>query len=808
VVALFTGILALVRFYSKKGNTFLFIAVGFIGTAVLDGYHGVATSATFAERFPSSLPSLAPWSWLASRIYLSVFLAVSWIAWRREQRLGDAGRVAEGAIYFGGIVLTLSCFLIFAFIPLPAAYYPGHLFPRPEEWLPALFFLIAFIGFLGKGQWRSDQFESWLVLSLVVSVTLQCVYMSSSQMLFDGMFDAAHLLKVLSYVLVCIGLLVSVYETYCIVDSTKMDLEASNKELSIRIEEANLSRLRAEQAEWKLSEVATQLAMPSKSFEDKKTYRLNEFSLSDMMDCGAAVRNLSSHHATERSFANGLVRLIYEKFRDPNGNSEFALVRMFRIEFFQDLEPALQDYVRSMMPTVEAETSCLVLAGTIGKQSTWCDVAKSAGHQAIPLPSAEAVRRLPMIAQLLRQLGIDVGSATIHRPGVVKRDSKRGVFHVPDAKGSSTIPAQEEFVIPNGIQSVVGFGDILPDGKMFAVIGFATTEISVDVANLMSHLAYSAKIALLKYCVSEGSTIAKIQTLDQLLGNHEQIVADQDALLRQAIANVTNSNADLKQFAYVASHDLQEPLRKVTSFCQMLREEYSHQLDEDAQSYIRYAVDGAVRMKALVTDLLDYSRIESQGKALQPTDANVACAEAIELLQEAIDVSDANISVGVLPTIRAEHGQLVRLFQNFIGNAIKYRSEKSPCISIHAEEEIRNWAIIIQDNGIGIEPQYYERILKRLEILTGQDIRPHVVYKRSFAHKDFKERYNAYKGNAYGLANTLQQTAILKPSLKSKKVDNLYYTGQLTVPGPGVPPSIISGRVVANEVFKDFRRKT
>ncbi|MEZ4887587.1 MAG: phytoene desaturase family protein [Chitinophagales bacterium] len=112
----------------------------------------------------------------------------------------------------------------------------------------------------------------------------------------------------------------------------------------------------------------------------------------------------------------------------------------------------------------------------------------------------------------------------------------------------------------------------------------------------------------------------------------------------------------------------------------------------------------------------------------------------------------------------------------------------------------------LEDNE-SIRNDYYERIMKRLEELTGQPIRPHVVYKRSFAHKDFKERYNAYKGNAYGLANTLRQTAIFKPSLKSKKVDNLYYTGQLTVPGPGVPPSIISGRVVANEVFKEFGKK-
>lgn len=104
-----------------------------------------------------------------------------------------------------------------------------------------------------------------------------------------------------------------------------------------------------------------------------------------------------------------------------------------------------------------------------------------------------------------------------------------------------------------------------------------------------------------------------------------------------------------------------------------------------------------------------------------------------------------------------------------------------------------------------IREKYYDIIMTRLEKLTGQSIRENVVYKRSYAHQDFMSDYNAYKGNAYGLANTLMQTAILKPSLKSKKVKNLYYTGQLTVPGPGVPPSLISGQVVAKEVVKDFR---
>ena len=111
----------------------------------------------------------------------------------------------------------------------------------------------------------------------------------------------------------------------------------------------------------------------------------------------------------------------------------------------------------------------------------------------------------------------------------------------------------------------------------------------------------------------------------------------------------------------------------------------------------------------------------------------------------------------------------------------------------------------IEDND-QIREKYFNIVMDRLETLIGQSIRPHIVYKRSYAHKNFMEDYNSFKGNAYGLANTLKQTAILKPSIKSKKLNNLYFTGQLTVPGPGVPPSLISGEVVAKEIIKNLAR--
>ena len=168
LLALTVGAMALVRFYSKKNNTFLFIGAGFLGTAFLDGYHAIVTSAAFKPFMPSDLPHLIPWSWVASRLFLSVFLFLSLIAWLREQRLGESGQISERSVYLFAGAFTLLSFAFFAFAPLPLAYYPELVFHRPEEFLPALFFLAALVGYLRKGDWQHDIFEHWLVLSLIV----------------------------------------------------------------------------------------------------------------------------------------------------------------------------------------------------------------------------------------------------------------------------------------------------------------------------------------------------------------------------------------------------------------------------------------------------------------------------------------------------------------------------------------------------------------------------------------------------------------------------------------------------------------
>lgn len=187
----------------------LIIGVGFIGTGFLDGYHALVTSAWVKACLPSDLPSLIPWSWVASRLYLACLLYLSYLAWRRERHLGTAGRIDQITIVAGCGAMTLLSCLFFALVTLPPAYYPNIPFHRPEEFVPALFFGLALIGYLRKGEWQRDTFEHWLVMALIVNFVAQAVFMSFSGTLFDFEFDVAHMLKKISYICVLIGLAAS-----------------------------------------------------------------------------------------------------------------------------------------------------------------------------------------------------------------------------------------------------------------------------------------------------------------------------------------------------------------------------------------------------------------------------------------------------------------------------------------------------------------------------------------------------------------------------------------------------------------------
>jgi light-regulated signal transduction histidine kinase (bacteriophytochrome) len=202
--------------------------------------------------------------------------------------------------------------------------------------------------------------------------------------------------------------------------------------------------------------------------------------------------------------------------------------------------------------------------------------------------------------------------------------------------------------------------------------------------------------------------------------------------MARLLSELQRSNKELEQFAYVASHDLQEPLRMIASYVQLLEQKYKGRLDEKADKYIYFAVDGALRMQNLIEALLAYSRVTTRGVPLGPVDTNQTFTHAVADLSAAIEENRATVTKDQLPMVRGDEAQLAQLFQNLIGNAIKFRKpDIPPLVHVSAKKHGKEWLFSVRDNGIGVEPKYFDRIFQ--------------IFQRLHTHKE-------YPGTGIGLA--------------------------------------------------------
>jgi len=267
----------------------------------------------------------------------------------------------------------------------------------------------------------------------------------------------------------------------------------------------------------------------------------------------------------------------------------------------------------------------------------------------------------------------------------VSGDVIQDPHYVPDAEETKS-----ELAVPimSG-KKVIGVLDIQSD----EFDAFDETEVM-----LMETLADQVAVAI------ENARL--YEAVQQELTERKQM----EEALRERTEALERSNRELERFAYVASHDLQEPLRMVASYTQLLEKRYKGKLDSDADEFIAYAVDGATRMQALINDLLTYSRVGTKGKDLKPTDCGTVLERTLDNLKQALEESGAQVTYEPLPTVMADDVQLGQLFQNLIGNAIKFRSEEPTQIHVSAERNEDKWVFSFRDNGIGIDPEFRERI--------------------------------------------------------------------------------------------------
>ncbi|MFX1426926.1 MAG: ATP-binding protein [Promethearchaeota archaeon] len=204
-----------------------------------------------------------------------------------------------------------------------------------------------------------------------------------------------------------------------------------------------------------------------------------------------------------------------------------------------------------------------------------------------------------------------------------------------------------------------------------------------------------------------GSLLIIVGTVVSLLS--EQITK-KEVEYNEIMLDLRRSNEDLQQFAYVASHDLQEPLRAIVSFSQLLEDKYNDKLDKDGKDFIQFITDGAKKMNILIKDLLSYSRITTHAKPLEMTNLENILKDALFNLQESIKESNAVITHDDMPTLKVDKTQFMQLFQNLISNSIKFRRKEPPRVHISVKESIDKWTFLIKDNGIGIESKYFDRL--------------------------------------------------------------------------------------------------
>lgn len=231
-------------------------------------------------------------------------------------------------------------------------------------------------------------------------------------------------------------------------------------------------------------------------------YHISRFTLADMTMCGAQLREMGGDARSMEEAAGTIVRYLYENLREGDGRA-CVMVRFYATLPYHQLPPDLRDFGHELMPTesLAPNTKCLTLLGTAGDQPDWNNRHASRRHRSIPLPSKQVVEHIPMIAQMVRQFGLEISALLEIRSEILRElDQKTyNVFFVPDARVSPFIPAQTEFVIPYGIQSALGFGGLLPTGDLFAVVMFTRVKIPIETAQMFRTIALNVKMNILRF---------------------------------------------------------------------------------------------------------------------------------------------------------------------------------------------------------------------------------------------------------------------------------------------------------------------
>jgi signal transduction histidine kinase len=776
LLGLVTGFTLIARAYVHGNRFHLLIGLAYFVNGAEDFIHGALSFPFFHDAMGLQAEYLAqsiPGTYVTGRLLMGLILLAApfVIAW-----FGPIRNPRRETVWVSLVVVVATAGLTaFAFqLPLPKFVYPDEFVSRPADFLSAVILFFALAGFLREYHQRRDILTWWIALSITINMVSQ-IAMSFSRSFYDPLFDIAHVYKVFGYLIPLVGF--SLYQIALLKERQEAEaalrLDESRLETLLRLNQMTEASLQ-ELTDFSLEEAVrlTKSGIGYLAFlnDEETVLTMHAWSKTAMKQCaimdkplvypvgstglwGEAVRqrravitnDYTAPNPLKKGYPEGHVHVL-RHMNTPvfDGKRIVAVAGVGNKEGLYDesdvrqLNLLMQGMWRLIQrkqaeSQLQRQSALLHAINAIFREALTCDSVEEVAQKGLVVAQELTGSKFGLIGELNPAGRLDVLALTdpgwavcqVPNPKLLLRNMEiHGIYGSAIRQGRPVIsndPAShpDRVGVPEGHPALTCFLGVplMQDGRAIGLIGLANKKGGYDEADQRDVEALS--VALLE-ALKRKRAEEDLRSLNVTL---EQRVAERTALAEQRARELARSNAELQQFAYVASHDLQEPLRMVGSYTQLLGRRYQGRLDKDADEFIRYAVDGAHRMQVLINDLLAYARVDSRGKPFKSTDCGTVLDIVLTNLKVVIAEVKAVITRDPLPKIVADDTQLAQLFQNLIGNALKFcRKNAAPQIHIGATLKDGSWEFFIRDNGIGIAPEHFDRIFQIFQRLhTRQD---------------------------------------------------------------------------------------
>ncbi len=684
-LALVVGALALVRFYSRKQETILFIGTGFLGTGFLDLFPAVLATGWMGTRTAEELEGLATWSFTASGTYLSVFLFSGWIAWHRRKKKPDRKPIREATVFLVATLLAVVVFAIFDLIPLTGAFRPDQLIRQPAEFVPGLIFLIAAIGFLIKNHWRVDAFEHWLIVALLIGVMAHAGYMPFSSQYHDALFVSAHALKVLSYACALVGLLASVYVTFRregeVADATREANQALAREIDYR-----------RQAERLIQE--------------------KEERLQDFLD--------NAHDLIQSVDPEGRFIYVNQAWKNALGYSDedIETLTLFQILDAGCRERCKRDFARVLqgedLPVLEVD---LVAADgqviqVAGSATVWEKDGEAVATRGIfrdITEQTQARRKFEAFQANLRALVENTGDA---------------IWSVDRAKRLITFNTAFSMALEVRTDREPKVGDrpsdCLPPEDVAWYVDMYEKALYGNAFSELREEEIGGQIRTYEFFfnpIREAAGITGVAVFEKDVTARRRT----QLALRMAKEEAETANQAKSQFLASMSHELRTPLNSVIGFTNILLKNRTGNLEEQELSFLERIIANGKHLLDLINEVLDLAKIEAGRMELDLQTVDLGALVGDTLSQLEGQVKEKNVVLrSVIPdgmeVIQTDSGKLRQVIINLVGNALKFTTQGEVAVEVEVQDDGRTpSAIAVRDTGIGIPPDRLQAIFEAFQ---------------------------------------------------------------------------------------------